>query len=49
LSVLEKFAQNYGAFMNFGVFVVEDAQAVSNDLKKEFKSTKLPQFRFYPN
>ena len=35
--------------MNFGLFVVDDVDAVSADLKKEFKTTKLPQFRFYPN
>jgi len=35
--------------MNFGLFVVEDVQESSSDLKKEFKTTKLPHFRFYPN
>ena len=39
----------YGDFINFGLYVVEDIDAASADLKKEFKTTKLPQFRFYPN
>ena len=42
-------AQEYGDFMNFGLFVIDDVEASSSDLKKEFKSTKLPQFRSYPN
>ena len=29
--------------------MIEDVSAASADLKKEFKSAKLPQFRFYPN
>lgn len=31
------------------MYVVDDVQASSSDLKKEFKSTKLPIFRYYPN
>ena len=31
------------------MYVVDDVQASSSDLKKEFKSTKLPLFRYYPN
>lgn len=29
--------------------MVEDVAEVSADLKREFKTNKLPQFRFYPN
>ena len=31
------------------MYVVDDAQASSSELKTEFKSTKLPLFRYYPN
>lgn len=31
------------------MYVVDDIQESSSDLKKEFKSTKLPVFRYYPN
>ena len=49
MSILEDLAREYGAFMNIGLFVIEDLQKSSNDLKREFKSTKLPHIRFYPN
>lgn len=49
LSILEDFAKEYGMFLNVNLFVIEDAAASSADLKREFKSTKLPLFRFYPN
>lgn len=42
LDILEGIAKQYNEFMRFGVFVVEDLEAASNDLKKEFKTTKLP-------
>lgn len=29
--------------------MIEDVAESSADLKREFKSSKLPQFRFYPN
>ena len=35
--------------MQIAVLVVEDPAQSSADLKREFKSSKLPQFRFYPN
>ena len=48
-SVVEDLAQEYGDFINIAMYVVDDLQASSSDLKKEFKSTKLPLFRYYPN
>lgn len=39
----------YGSFLNVNLLVVEDVAGSSADLKREFKSSKLPQFRFYPN
>ena len=48
-SALEDIAQEYGDFINVGMYVVDDIQASSSELKKEFKSTKLPIFRYYPN
>ena len=47
--MVEELAKEYGAFLNVGLYVVEDIAEVSADLKREFKTTKLPQFRFYPN
>jgi hypothetical protein len=35
--------------MNFGLWVIDDVDGKSAELKKELKTTKLPQFRFYPN
>lgn len=34
--------------MNIALLVV-DPETSSTKLKREFKSSKLPQFRFYPN
>ena len=31
------------------LLVIDDIAESSADLKREFKSAKLPQFRFYPN
>ena len=36
-----------GSFVNVALLVVDENS--SADLKREFKSTKTPQFRFYPN
>ena len=41
-------AAEYGTFINVCVLVVEDTNAVNAELKAEFKSSKLPQMRFYP-
>ena len=49
LSVVEEIARLYGTFINVGLYVVEDVAEVSADLKREFKTNKLPLFRFYPN
>ena len=38
-----------GEFVNFALLVVDDEATNAADLKREFKSSKLPQFRFYPN
>ena len=35
--------------MNFALLVVDEEATGTADLKKEFKSAKLPQMRFYPN
>lgn len=48
-AIIEDLAQEYGDFINIGMYVVDDIQASNSDLKKEFKSTKLPIFRYYPN
>ena len=47
--VVEDLASEYGDFINVVMYVVDDAQASSSELKTEFKSTKLPLFRYYPN
>ena len=47
--VVEDLASEYGDFINVVMYVVDDAQASSSELKSEFKSTKLPLFRYYPN
>lgn len=49
LPVLEEIGKEYGTFLNVCLLVIEDVAKSSADLKKEFKTTKLPQFRFYPN
>lgn len=55
LEVIEDLASKYGEFMNIALYVVEEddnAQRQSQtaaELKKEFKSAKVPQMRFYPN
>lgn len=49
VSVIEELAQEYGSFINVGLLVVDDVNEVTADLKKEFKSSKLPQIRYYPN
>ena len=46
---MQNLAQEFGDFMNFGLFVIDDVESASSDLKREFKSTKLPLFRSYPN
>ena len=35
--------------MNIALFVIDDVQKSTTDLKREFKSAKLPHIRFYPN
>lgn len=35
--------------MNIALMVVDDLAESSQDLKREFKSAKLPMIRFYPN
>ena len=47
--VVEDLASEYGDFINVVMYVVDDAQASSSELKTEFKSTKLPLFRYFPN
>ena len=47
--VVEDLASEYGDFINVVMYVVDDAQASSSELKTEFKSTRLPLFRYYPN
>jgi hypothetical protein len=49
MPVIEDLAREMGSFVNIAMLVIDDLEASSADLKKEFKSTKLPQFRFYPN
>ena len=49
LPVIEELARDYGAFMNIALYVIDDVQKSQSDLKKEFKSSKLPHLRFYPN
>lgn len=49
LPIVEEFARSYGDFLRIAVLVVDDVAEMSADLKREFKSAKLPQFRFYPN
>ena len=48
-NVIEELASEYGDFINLAMYAVDDVQASSSDLKKEFKSTKLPLFRYYNN
>ena len=38
-----------GEFLNFALLVVDDEATNAADLKREFKTNKLPLFRFYPN
>ena len=47
LPILEEFSAKMGSFMNIALLVVDET--ANADLKREFKSSKLPQFRFYPN
>lgn len=47
--VVENLALEFGDFINVVMYVVDDAQASSSELKTEFKSTKFPLFRYYPN
>lgn len=47
LPILEELSAEMGMFANVALLVVDEDS--SADLKREFKSTKLPQFRFYPN
>ena len=49
MAAMMTLAKEYSAFMNFGLWVVETVDEKSAELQKEFKTTKLPQFRFYPN
>ena len=49
LPIMEEFAREMGTFMQVAVLIVDDVAEMSADLKSEFKSAKLPQFRFYPN
>ena len=42
LSVLEDLQADYGEYINVALLVVEDVAGASNDLKREFKSAKLP-------
>ena len=49
LSVLEDLASEYGIFLKVCLYVVDDEQAANPVLMRELKSSKLPQFRFYPN
>jgi len=36
-----------GSYMKIALMVVDESQ--NADLKREFKSSKVPQWRFYPN
>lgn len=49
LSVIEDMAKEYGQFLKVYLYVVDDLTVASADLVREFKSSELPQFRFYPN
>ena len=49
MPIVEEFARSYGDFLRIAVLIVDDVAEMSADLKREFKSAKLPQFRFYPN
>ena len=49
LEIIESLASEYGEFLNIALYVVDDAQESGSDLKKQFKSARVPQFRFYPN
>ena len=49
LSVIEDLSRKYGDFLNVALLVIDDLSAANADLKREFKSAKIPQFRFYPN
>ena len=48
LELIEEISREYGQFLNVALLVV-DSETNSAELKREFKSSKLPQFRFYPN
>ena len=49
MSIIEDLAGEYGVFMNIALYVIEDMQKSTDDLKREFKTAKLPHMRFYPN
>lgn len=49
MSLIEELAREYRDFINVAMMVVDDLAESSQDLKREFKSTKLPMIRFYPN
>ena len=49
LPVLEQLSQELGPFMNVALLVSDGSEAATAELKREFKSAKVPQFRFYPN
>ena len=40
--VLEDLAREYGSFINIDLLVIDDLASSSADLKREFKSSKLP-------
>ena len=42
LDVVEQLQAEVGEFMNVAIFVAEDVDAMGPELKKEFKSTRLP-------
>ena len=49
MSIIEDLAGEYGVFMNIALYVIEDMQKSTDDLRREFKTAKLPHMRFYPN
>ena len=49
LPVLEQLSSELGSFMNVALLVSDGSEAATAELKREFKSSKVPQFRFYPN
>ena len=47
-SVVTDLADAYGLFINVCILAVDDTQVVNAELKREFKTNKLPLIRFYP-